>query len=108
MDTTLSQELDLVADPEDQALEFLARSCELRSYFQYFANRTDCAGIRWAVQAGTIVTARQVIGELLFDTGAPVKIVAPIHGTLVKTYDPNVAELPHRPSQPIALFLARR
>lgn len=101
METKHSSELELV---EDQALEFLANNCELRSYFRYFARRPDCAGISWVVTPGTVVAARQVIGALVFSTGAPVAIVAPVDGVVVRTYEPNVADLPHRPSQPIALF----
>ena len=88
-----------------QALEFLVNNCELRSFFQYFVDRPDCAGIRWEVKAGTVVNADQVIGKLVFVTGAPVEIVAPVDGVLLRTYDPNVDDLPYRPSQPIALFL---
>ncbi|HZJ64710.1 MAG TPA: hypothetical protein VFD36_14430 [Kofleriaceae bacterium] len=101
MEIKHAPELELV---EDQPLEFLVNNCELRSFFQYFVKRPDCAGIRWSVAAGTVVAARQVIGELVFITGNSVAIVAPVDGTVVRTYDPNVADLPHRPSQPIALF----
>ncbi|HEY0991130.1 MAG TPA: hypothetical protein VGD80_28955 [Kofleriaceae bacterium] len=96
-----------VTHANDQALEFLVNNCELRSHFRYFARRPDCTGISWGVTAGTAVTAHQVIGALVFITGEPVEIVAPVDGVVIKTYDPNVADLPHRPSQPIALFLVR-
>ena len=105
METMQHPELDL---DQDQALEFLANNCELRSFFLFFRKRPDCTGIRWNVAAGTTVAARQVIGELVFITGGPVEIVAPIDAIVVRTFDPNVADLPHRPSQPIALFQARR
>jgi len=88
------------------AVEFLANNCELRSFFLFFRQRTDCNGIRWTVAAGDNVNAGQVIGELGFVTGGPVQIVAPVDGVVVRTYDPNVADLPHRPSLPIALFQA--
>ena len=102
----ITQHLALDLD-EEQPLEFLAHNCELRSFFLFFRTRPDCTGIRWNVAAGTIVAARQVIGELTFITGLPVEIVAPIDAIVVRTFDPNVADLPHRPSQPIALFQAR-
>ena len=89
------------------AFEFLANNCELRSFFQFFRQRPDCAGITWRVSPGDGVAAGQVIGELAFITGGPVDIVAPIDGIVVRTFDPNVADLPHRPSLPIALFQAR-
>jgi hypothetical protein len=104
METMQHPELEL--DP-DQPLEFLANNCELRSFFLFFRKRPDCTGIRWNVAAGTAVAARQVIGELVFITGRPIEIVAPIDAIVVRTFDPNVADLPHRPSQPIALFQAR-
>ena len=86
------------------AVEFLANNCELRSYFLFFRQRMDCNGIPWSVAAGDNVNAGQVIGQLAFTTGNPVQIVAPVDGVVVKTYDPNLAELPHRPSLPIAVF----
>jgi hypothetical protein len=97
---------DVMLD-EDQPLEFLANNCELRSFFLYFRKRPDCTGIRWSVAPGAVVAAHQVIGELVFITGTPVEIVAPIDAVVVRTFHPNVSDLPHRPSQPIALFQAR-
>ena len=104
MDTTLHPDLEM---DDDKPLEFLASNCELRSFFVFFRKRPDCTGIRWTVAAGTVVAARQVIGELTFISGRPVEILAPIDAIVVRTFDPNVADLPHRPSQPIALFQAR-
>jgi hypothetical protein len=37
-------------------------------------------------------------------SGEPVPILAPEPGTLIRRYDPDVADLPHRPSVVIALF----
>jgi predicted deacylase len=90
-----------------EAFEFLSNNCELRSFFRFFQQRNDCSGIRWRVVPGERVVAGQEIGELSFVTGNPVEIRAPVDGVVVRTFDPNVAELPFRPSLTIALFQPR-
>lgn len=89
-----------------EAVEFLANNCELRSFFQFFRIRTDCAGIMWRIEDGATVAANQVIGEFAFAGGAPVAIIAPIDGTVVRTFNPNPSDLSRRPSATIALFKA--
>ena len=110
METVKSAELlDSLDSVEPfEPFEFLANNCELRSFFRFFLQRRDCSGIRWVVAAGIDVTAGQVIGELLFATGGPVQIVAPIDAVVMRVFDPDVAELPFQPSVPIALFHAKR
>jgi Na+-translocating ferredoxin:NAD+ oxidoreductase RnfC subunit len=86
------------------AFEFLANNCELRSFFRFFQQRHDCSGIRWRVVPGQAVAAGQQIGVLSFATGGSIDIHAPVDGIVIKTFDPNVADLPFRPSLTIALF----
>jgi Na+-translocating ferredoxin:NAD+ oxidoreductase RnfC subunit len=92
---------------EMNAFEYLENNCELRSFFRFFQGRADCSGIRWRVKPGDVVAAGQAIGELSFATGGPIEIHAPLDGIVVRTFDPNVADLPFRPSLTIALFLPR-
>jgi Na+-translocating ferredoxin:NAD+ oxidoreductase RnfC subunit len=92
---------------EMNAFEYLENNCELRSFFRFFQERGDCSGIRWRVRPGETVVVGQEIGELSFASGGSVTVRAPIDGIVVRTFDPNVADLPFRPSLTIALFLPR-
>lgn len=86
-----------------EAVEFMPRNGELRSLCLFFRDRT-CSGITWAVDNGARVAIGQQIGRFEFTNAPAVGIVAPIDGTLMRRYDPDVAALPHRPSVLIAWF----
>lgn len=85
-------------------VEYLPLCGELRSYFLFFHDRRDCTGITWLVDSGDVVSAGQRIAELTFATLGAVDIAAPVDGRVIRTYSPDVAELPHRPSLPLVLF----
>jgi len=86
------------------AVEYLVNNRELRSFVEFFNRRPDCTGITWSVEADDSVEANQVIGHFTFNSGTPVAIRAPVHAVVVRTYDPDIAQLSFRPSQTIALF----
>lgn len=85
-------------------VEYLSSNYELRAVFRFFRERPGCTGITWFVDNGTAVQLGDALGHFTFEDGEPVLIVAPATGTLVRTFNPSVAELPSRPSAPIAVF----
>jgi hypothetical protein len=86
------------------AVEYLPQNAELRSHYHFFEEHKNCAGITWMVSPGDYVTKGQVIGYFKFSTEEPVEIVAPIDARVARTFSPNVADLPDRPSVTIAMF----
>ena len=85
-------------------VEYLSSNHELRAVFLFFRDRPGCSGITWLVAEGAAVEPGDPLGHFTFATGESVPIFAPEPGTLVRKYDPDVADLPHRPSVVIALF----
>ena len=85
-------------------VEYLSSNHELRAVFLFFRDRPGCSGITWLVDEGAAVAPGDPLGHYTFATGESVPIFAPEPGTLVRRYDPDVADLPHRPSVVIALF----
>jgi hypothetical protein len=85
-------------------VEYLSSNHELRAVFLFFRDRPGCSGITWLVDEGAAVAPGDPLGHFTFATGEPVPIFAQQPGTLVRRYDPDVADLPHRPSVVIALF----
>ena len=85
-------------------VEYLSSNHELRAVFLFFRDRPGCSGITWLVDEGTAVSPGDPLGHFTFVNGETVPIVAAETGTLVRTYNPNLADLPHRPSVVIALF----
>lgn len=85
-------------------VEYLFSNHELRAVFRFFRDRPGCCGITWLVAEGAAVEPGDPLGHFTFASGEPVPILAPETGTLVRKYDPDVADLPHRPSVVIALF----
>ena len=85
-------------------VEYLSSNHELRAVFQFFRERPGCCGITWFVAEGAAVEPGDPLGHFTFATGESIPILAPETGTLVRRYDPDVADLPHRPSVVIALF----
>jgi hypothetical protein len=85
-------------------VEYLSGNHELRTMFRFFRDRPGCSGITWLVAEGAEVKPGDPLGHFTFATGEIVPIVAAATGTLVRTYNPNLADLPHRPSVVIALF----
>ena len=85
-------------------VEYLSSNHELRAVFLFFRERPGCSGITWPIPEGAAVELGDPLGHFTFATGDPAPIFAPETGTLVRRYDPNVADVPHRPSVVIALF----
>jgi hypothetical protein len=86
------------------SVEYLSGNHELRVVFRFFRERPGCSGITWLVDEGTAVEPGDPLGHFTFASGESVPIFAQEPGTLVRRYDPDVADLPHRPSVVIALF----
>jgi hypothetical protein len=86
------------------SVEYLSSNHELRTVFRFFRDRPGCSGITWLVAEGAAVEPGDTLGHFTFVSGEPVPILAPEPGTLIRKYDPDVADLPHRPSVVIALF----
>jgi len=85
-------------------VEYLSSNHELRAVFLFFRDHPGCSGITWLVAEGAAVAPGEPLGHFTFANGEPVPIFAQEPGTLVRRYDPDVADLPHRPSVVIALF----